>query len=417
MKKLLLTALSVALLATAHGQKIKDQDLTFKYQRLPSTPLAKTITAYNSAVVLPYEAENAQKKADYDKKLQYADQQYKLDMETYTQQQKEADDQYNKEMEEYNKKSGAQKLIDKKVLDESKPTRRIVPVPYKQIPVMDNIKKEYDKSLLADMYVKLDGYEKGTENAVKITLTIYGFDNSTPEMKTSTMSVYNPQGQSTQKSSYYYEFQYRLPMSVKVEADGKVLMNQNFEDQTAYQTFKSKSYDRESDLRNANDPKVIVDQTEDKVLKENIAAVMEAVNSRFGKSTIERKTILNNIESKKMDYSDYEQAFEKSIMGYNKIAGNKAEGQTNLKDAIAVWEKAMTESNPDDKKARIDAGVTMATLFNLSEAYIFVDDYEKAEVSITKIMAMDPSKKEKKAAEELLAFMQDQKSRFEANKG
>jgi hypothetical protein len=117
-----------------------------------------------------------------------------------------------------------------------------------------------------------------------------------------------------------------------------------------------------------------------------------------------------------MDYSDYQQAYEKALLGYNKLADSKDEGQASLKDAIGIWEKAMTESKPDDRKARVDAGVTMATLFNLTEAYIFTDDYDKAETSVTKILALDPSKKEKKAAEDLLAFVKDQKDRYNANK-
>lgn len=95
-------------------------------------------------------------------------------------------------------------------------------------------------------------------------------------------------------------------------------------------------------------------------------------------------------EKNKNEYADYREAkdlFMKAValFAYDSIAKinilvqpNIEERTNYLKQAIAIWEKALTEANPDDKKARIDKKVERETYMNLAQAYLWLGNISKA---------------------------------------
>ena len=84
--------------------------------------------------------------------------------------------------------------------------------------------------------------------------------------------------------------------------------------------------------------------------------------------------------------------------------------------AIALWENAMKESQPSNKKARVDGDVTEITILNLIEAYIWKDDYLNAKAYIDKIKTLDPSRKGRRRLERYEPLLKANQARFEANK-
>lgn len=426
------------------AQSIKDNDITYVYVRPPMEPL-KGFTNYQSKVELSYAAENAALKADYDKKCAEAEDQYQKDVAEFPQKtkdaeakyekdmkdweikDKEAEDKYQKELAEYNKKSTAQKLADQKLLNEGKPVKQsppkpgknLPPTPYKRMPPVPQYKKEYDTQLLASTYLKLEGFNNVPENAVIITATISQFEIQGPKLVTETKQmtkVVNGQSTNYNQVYYHYETSYRQPMSVKVEVPGRgVIFNQVIEQFNTFTQVKTNATDN-LPAQNMSDPSAYAKNLEEKTLAENLKYINELVNSKYGFSKVSRTSVLNNVESKKMNYDDFQTAYDNAVSGYAMLATDKAGATLKLKAAIEIWEKALLESNPDDKKARVDAGVTMATRFNLAEAYIMTGDFANAELQIQKINAADPSKKEKKRVEEIDALLKDMKARDAANK-
>lgn len=426
------------------AQSIKDNDITYSYVRTPLEPL-KGFTNYQSKVELSYAAENAAMKADYEKKCEEAEAQYQkdvaefpqktkeaeakyeLDMKAWEVKDKEAEDKYQKELAEYNKKSTAQKLADQKLLNEGKPVKQsppkpyknLPPTPYKRMPPAPQYKKEYDTQLLASTYLKLEGFTNAPENAVIITVSISQFEIQGPKLITvnkEMTKIANGQSSKYIQPYYHYETSYRQPMSVKVEVPGKgVIFNQVIEEFSTFTADKTRETDNLA-AQNMADPSAYAKNLEEKTLAANLKYINELVNSKYGFSKVARTTVLNNVESKKMNYDDYQLAYDNAVSGYDMLATDKVGATIKIKEAIAIWEKAMLESNPDDKKARIDADVTLATRFNLAEAYLMIGDFTNAELQIRKINASDPSKKQKKRAEELEALEKDLKARDAANK-
>ena len=411
--------MSAALLicTTTPAQSIKDNDVTFVYVRLPKEPLGKSYTNYQGKVEMSYVAENAAKKAEYDQKLANVEVQYQKDMEDWKVRDAQAQAQYDKDMAEYNKKGTAEKIADKKLLNEGKPVRQTPPQPYRNNPPVPVCKKEYDPNLLASSYIKLEGFNNQPDNAVTITVTLYGFDCIKPVMKTEVKKmtrVVNGTSTPYNQTYYHYETSYKHPMSVKVEVPGKgIVLNQTIEAFNQYTVIKTNETDN-SAAQNM-DVEAYVRNLEEKVLMENLKFINELVNEKYGFSKVSRTSVLNNVESKKMNYDDYQGAYDNAKAGYDLLATDKDAAAAKLNLAIQAWEKALTESNPSDKKARVDADVTMATRFNLLEAYVFTGDFANAESQLHKINYYDPSKKQKKRAEELDLFIKDMKARTAAN--
>ena len=412
--KLKTTIFFCAALLGAQGvfaQKVTDKDISVEYKRLPLEPLP--MFNYKSRVELAYLADNAAKKAEHEQQVRDAEAKYELEMKEWQLLENEAEAKYQKELEEWNKKSAAQKLIDKKILEEGKPVKQSPPRPYKNLPQSPNLKKEYDTSLLTSSYLKLDGFKDANDNAVIVTAQLHGFDVIPPILKTSQRSVIS-NGQASPVTYCYYETSYKHPMTIKVEVPGKgVVFNQAIEEFNTYTVAKTAETKGTSQAMNTES---YLTTLEDKVLADNLKVVTDLLNTKFGYTKMTHEAVLYNVEPKKLNYDDYQSAYENAMMGYTMMADNKAGATEKIKTAIGIWEKALTESNLSDKKARVNAEITLATRFNLAEAYTWIDDYTNAELQLVKITTLDPSRKERKYAENLEAFIKDQKVRYKANK-
>lgn len=417
MKKLL-PVIALAVLATyssAFAQKTEDKNHSFEYIRLPLKPLDKSIVNYQAQVTTSYAEEEAAKKAEYEKKLQEAEEDYKKDLELYDEQVKEANDIYNMEMEAYNEKSTGKKILEKSLLEESKPQLRLPQKPLKKHVVKPDFRKEYNTELLSSTYLKLEGYTRAEGNAVQITVTLHGFDNTEPDIKVNRKN-HMSNGQSVTVETYYYSFDYRHPMTIEVEVPGKgMIYSESIADFSKYKTEKTPEYKTRAELRNKHNISDILEKTEVKILEENMKAVNEHLNSLFGYSVKKRQTVVFNVVPKKYTYDEYQKAFELALFGYNNVKSDKSAAKEKIQQAIDIWTGALKESTPSDKKSRVNNDVTVATYLNLTEAYIWLDEYEKAEESILKLTSLDPSRKERKHSESLTEILKEQKERFRAS--
>ena len=213
--------------------------------------------------------------------------------------------------------------------------------------------------------------------------------------------------------SYWYETPHKHPIKLTVQgATGEVLLDETFERFNQYTIAKTNTVQGSYPVM---DPRTYDEGLQNKIVESNMKEINEYINDNYGYSKLKRKTAVNRVESKQLNYDDYQKAFEAASAGYNLLASNAAGAKAKINEAITIWEAAMKESNLGDKKARVNTEVTMATLFNLAEAYVWVDDYANAEARLNKIVGLSPSKKERKLLDDNLEFVKDQKVRHEAN--
>ena len=398
------------------AQNIKDETLEYKYIKLPLTPLSKSITNYQSTIFAPYEAENKKKLDQYELDKKAADVTYEKDKQDYAVKLKAAQDTYAAEMAAWEKKSMAEKVIEKQVLNENnKPVLHAPSQPYLHSVEKPILQTSYDYPSLASTYLILDGYNNQADNAVKIEVTIYGFDYTHPRQLTEVKDVASSVNgvKSVSKVTYYHiEFSYRHTMSIKVTGpDGKEIFNLTPQELNTYKIYKT----GETNTSQSINEEMLVKMHEEKILQENLTFINNLVNDKIGFKRETRKTSLSYVKTKDDIYTDLLVAYNDAIAGTKLLVDDNATAKTKIQGSIDAWTNALKESDLNDRKARIDKHVTLMIYFNLLEAYFAVGDIANYEKIITTLNTLPISATERKLKESYEAIFNDLKKRKAAN--
>lgn len=417
MKKTLLFMALTAFSAQLYAQNVKSEDVEYRHIRLPLTPLPSTIKNYQSTVFAAYEAENAKKQAEYNAAMDKAELEYQREKAAYPAKVKAAEDKYAAEMAEWEKKSMAEKVVEKQVLKENnKPVKQIPSEPYKAYVQPPVLQTSYDYPALASTYLGLDGFTNNPQQAVKIEVTLYGFDYTHPRQLTEQKSkVYASNGSTTTRQVTYYhtEFTYRHTMSVKVTGpDGKELFFLTPQELNTYKIYKS----AETETPAAVNEQQLVKTHEEKILQENLKFISDLVNDKIGYRRATRKTSLSFVKTKDDTYQDLLVAYNDANSGLKLLVDDPQAANTKLNSAVAGWENAMKESDVNNKKARIDKEVTTMIYFNLLEAYFALNNTAGADKVMASLNTLSLSNSDRKQKEAYEILFNDLKKRLEANK-
>ena len=139
------------------------------------------------------------------------------------------------------------------------------------------------------------------------------------------------------------------------------------------------------------------------------------VNDRIGFERTDETFELYFVKSKNESHNDILDAYNAATLGFKMLATNEAQGKAELDKAIAIWKKALEESDLANKKARIDKDVTIAIYVNLLEAYFALRNTKEADVILQTLGRMDLSNRDKKQVEAYQKAYLDLKLRMAAN--
>lgn len=418
-KHLLLITAALLSYNLVNAQDIDNNDISFTYIQLPLTPLNKNLKNYQAEIIQKFDELTKQKKAAYDAEVKQAQDTYNAEVIKHDKLQKAAYEDYERQMEIWNKKTLAEQLL----LANQKPQPVIIPKPVLYVPPVPIYPKNYDSQLLAGKYLKLNGYSNAATNAVKITVTMFGYDYQNPVLqekvtqKATAATANTPAKPEIRK--YYYTIKYKHMMSYKVETPDEGVITEVFPPELDnYQDYNTGDYDSVKYLSAywQNNQKTILEQIQDRVVADNLNTINNQLNNKYGFNKLNYATLLSVVDEKQ-NYQDYKEAYVAAENAY-KLIGNdvsKSQAVPELKKAVEKWENAMKESQPNNKKARVDGGVTAITILNLIEAYIWLDDYTNAKSYIDKLKTLDPSRKERHRMERLEGLLAAQKQRYEAN--
>ena len=403
--------------STVNAQNVKSEKVEYKYIQPPTKPLPKAVKNYQSSIFAVYEAENQKKITAYDADLLAAEAEFKKEQDAYPFRVKAAEDKYAMELAEWEKKSLAEKVVEKQILNENnKPVKQIPSTPYKRNISYPKLKTSYDYPVLAASNLSLDGYVNSPEGAVKIEVTIYGFEYTPPRQLTEQKNVVSSsKGTTTTSQVTYYrvEFTYRHTMSVRVSSpDGKELFVVSPSELNNYQTYKS----AESKTPISINEVQMVKTYEEKILQENLKFINDLVNDRIGFKRTSRTAELQYVKSKDDEYLDLLNAFNEATSGLKMLLDDKTTAISKLEKSILLWETALKESDLANKKARIDKGVSTMIYFNLLEVNFALGNIDAGNkiLELLNTMALSSSDRKTKDAYEL-AFL-DLNKRLEANK-
>lgn len=417
MLKIGLFLIATIAMYSLNAQRIKSDDIEYRYIKLPLTPLPTSIQHYQSSIFAAYEVENQKLLDKYDADMEAAEAEFQRATAEYPAKVKAAEDKYTADLAEYNKKSMAEKVVEKQLLNENnKPVKSIPSAPYKKSVQKPVLKTSYDYNALSSTYLILDGYENNSENAVKIEVTLNGFEYTKPKQVTEVKKIASTaNGSTTTKNVNYYnvEFTYRHTMSVKVTSpDGKELFYLTPQELNTYKTYKSP----QSTTATAINEEQLVKTYEEKILQENLSFINDLVNDRIGFKRETRKSALSYIKAKDDVYSDMLIAFNDGNSGLKSLIDDSDGAKNKLHKANQNWNTALNESDLNNKKARVDKDVTMMIYFNLLETSFALADVAAAEKILETLNTMTISKSEKQQKEDYEALITDLKKRIAANK-
>jgi len=398
------------------SQSVKGEDITFTYVKLPSNPITPKPTNYLSYVTASYEAENQKLLTQFEADKAQAEADYQREMAELPNKQKASDEKYEREMKAWNEKSTASKIIESKVLNENnRPVKDYVPQPYRRSVSAPAIKTAYDYNSLASTYLHIDGFEKGSNNAMIYTVTLQGFESTAPrvvsEVKKEVSRVNNVS--TTSDVTYYHlEFTYRHPMSFRVSnANNMEIYAASPAELTEFKTYKGPA----TKTSPSTDISAMLKTMEDKILQDNLTAINHMVNDRIGFEKTDRKTEIFYVKSKNESHNDILDAYNAATLGFKLFGTSEEQGTLKLNEAINLWKTALLESEIDNKKARIDKDVTIALYYNLLEAYFILRNTTDADGILTTMGRMDLSNRDKKDLEKYNELYLNLKLRKAAN--
>ena len=154
---------------------------------------------------------------------------------------------------------------------------------------------------------------------------------------------------------------------------------------------------------------------EDKAVTDNLKEINDFINDNYGFRSVERKTEIFTVKEKKHTYQDYKLAYISASEGYSKLVSESEVGFKKLNEAIAMWETALEESDVDNKKARINEKVTLVTYYNLADAYIHTNQFDKANNVMNQLMLLSDKRSEVATMDAYKAHLADLKERWENN--
>lgn len=219
---------------------------------------------------------------------------------------------------------------------------------------------------------------------------------------------------------YHYEFPYKYPVyyEIKLPGEDSPIQSGHLYGSKNKKTYISESFKSTSTLYKwwrDNGSKVEYD------LRQNIVNSTRKDLSRILADRYDFREVSTRMhfvtvkKFKKHNYDDIDEALTYAQDAVNKIQAEDVvfndEFRELMQQAITTWETTLAESNPDDKKSRINKKISKALYENIYKAYTMMDEFDRAKV----IKEESEGKIKNAISSNAESLLEDKKKRYEAN--
>lgn len=249
-------------------------------------------------------------------------------------------------------------------------------------------------------FLLLPGYEKVASNGdVKIDVYLKKLTAQNKIMKTGT-GKFSEGGKMVERTYYYYEFDYSYYAAAAITGPSNdTIYEKVFRDninKLAYYGETTKEpregfggkYLSAKELEASFQERFMLKQ-EVEWTRNALLEIKDYLFNYLGKPLVYAD--FDIISGKgKMDYADLDTAVARMTKAFDEITLNKgdvASAEQFLKDAIGIWEKALTESDPSNNKARINDDITAGLQYNIAIAYVWMRKPDLAQEWLRKASA------------------------------
>ncbi|MCX6295140.1 MAG: hypothetical protein NTX97_03565 [Bacteroidetes bacterium] len=399
---------------TSMAQNIDYVKVSVEYTRLPLKPVNKDVKNYQPLIIADYLQKTEQQKTDYQTALSKSETDYQLGLKQYFDKRKQDSLSYENSLNVWFRLTPQQQAVTPRPLMPSSP------IPTKVVAQEPLLEKTFNTELLASTYIKLEGFSKLPEKALIIQMNLSGFEKDEVKSTTQKKQVKGADEKTIETTVFVNQFNYRHIIKLKIiQPDGKFIMDEAFGPSLSFSTYTSKDFATQAELdaywKTAQTSEIL--NVQEKIVLDNLRSINELLNTNYGYVKQIRIVPVAYVNEKKL-YDDFKEALNNAKNGYALIGKkeNNAQGEEFLRKAITLWETALKESNPSNRKARVDEDVTESLLMDLSEVYIWLNDFTKAQEYLTKLDSFKISMKERSYKNSMKAFLADQNLRVIANK-
>ena len=409
--KNIFTATLALTASLSFGQNMKKEKMTVSYIQPPMVHLEDGM-GYTSQVILDYEEEiNAE--------LAKAEEEYQQALAEYPEKEaaaKVAYDQryaeYEKALEEWNSKGTMGKIIEKQVLENSKPS-----APGSYYPPSKPYKRQvthqklFNADQLASTYCRIEGLNQNP-NGVQIEVHLFGFENDDPVVKKKEYTQVDSKTKAKKTIiKSHWEFNYRHSMSLRaVHPNGTIIFDEVPSSIADYKLYASADETRSHPSTNAN---TFVENLQPKIVETNMGVIKWMLNDKLGTTEQKRDVQIIFVKNKKGEYDDLENAMFDAKEGYNMLTSRPDEAKAKIASAIEAWEGALEEGDMDDKKARINKKVIPDLYKNLLLACALTEEFTRAEDHFNATLRLDFSRGDEKDLKETMLLVNDLKERHQ----
>ena len=401
-KSLLLTVVIPLITLSFFGQTVKDYKVSFQYIQLPLKPFNEAVTTYGVVFVNDFEQSNEDTLKAYELRLEKAKKEQAFLLETWKNELLRIDRIYLSEMSTWEKAVNLGNSILVQPVKNPQPEYPVLKEV--SLPILsENISENY-----CDQKINLAGYNKG-DSGVIITITHHG-------LKSSRISK-NITGSGAQKK-YKYTAHYKMPVDVKIEApiQGLIYSKTYYSNEISELIRDDKSqYDYQLWWIDNKDKYWKGLQT--KLFNNILNDLNNHINTTYGYPLKSNQNEIYVIKKyKKHSYSEFIDAMTYAQIGYKDFVNDvdKVNAKEKIYKAIEIWEMQLDQSNISDNKSRINKKATALLCANLAEAYLWVDEYNNADLYINKAITLGVFKY-KNHCKRLQDKMGNLKLRYQAN--
>ncbi|MFN3195716.1 MAG: hypothetical protein ACE364_07210 [Chlorobiota bacterium] len=411
MKNILLLSL-ISLLIISCGSQTQEKTVQFEMTRMPSNPL-DGLEGYFFEVETPYPIDNSdiiafskkkhQEELDnYPQKVKEAERLHQEALEEYEKDLEIARENFKIESEEYNKLSTFERLARDHKPTLKEPRKPKYYKPREPVYREPNLSRTiiFNPIVLADTYLRVEGSQKlnKEKNVLKGEVKFYDFETMDAETIVEEQNVYNTKSKKTEKQRVYsYVNIYKRPVYLKLTYNGKALHDGIFSNTGEF-------------VRDTNSNKLNMFNVEKQTIEDLLVDINNYVNSMYGYTKIQINTSLRYIENEEGKYNDIDKATNNALKAYrtfDSFSDNK-----NLTSAIEIWEKALSESDLVNDEARINEEVTIALLFNLLEANLYLGNPDMAKKHSSHLKQLDLGYSDEQNLRELDKMIDDFSARY-----
>lgn len=407
--------LVLCMVTAVNAQRVKSETATYETVRLPLEPLQGAVAGYNFKVSTPYPEDNsaleryaqekfANEQAGYDDLVAESKLLYEEALVQYEQDVEIARENFKLESAEFKKLS----FVERMALADKKPTLKLPRKPIYRKPaepryVKPNLSNSivFNGDVLADSYLRLDGYDQTDQNGLEGQITFYDFEKLDIITEVKQESYYNKSAKKTvNRNVTYYVTQYKRPTELILTYGGETLHSGMFENTGEFTYYSDKVRPNMFNI-------------EKQSISNTLQDINVYINNLYGITSITNNVEVHYVKNKNGEYDDLENAKDMALAGYANFDIDS--DNDDLRDAVDLWETAMEESNVEDRRARIDKGVTEAILFNLVEANIALKDMVNAQNHLTMLKKMSLNYREKQLVEKYENQLNEINTRLQAN--